>query len=510
MAAVSTGVQSGLLEWKNGPQPPEWTSRQARYQERYLLAKGELFLYGWRTNPYKDDPRVYKNISLLWDCVSRVNDFYTSTVYQGELIARPNEGAIPIQPDPSLSTAQIDNLMAAHRALWLKWNWQEQKGDRVEMAVSVGDCMTELEDNLDKRFPQPKIIWPGYVKNLELDQPGNIEWYELEYQVQDRKPDGTLDTPYLYRKEVDGEAFRYFRDDKPWSDPDGHGDAVQPNPYGFVPAIWDRHKRRAGIDNYGNSATDESRQTLFGLNSLFSHARDFQHKAFYAPVVVAGKISQKDQKSIDLSGPAGDPSAMAQSLSFLEGSPDATIHQAQFDIGQTMLALEMMKSSILGKHPEATIFDNLADAAQVTGPGADRIIIPVKGRRENACSGYDSRTIHLQQMAITMAAIRIKAGDYGSVSKLDDLRRAFLPYDAESYDRGELRYTIDLNRPIVVPSKSERIEEVAATEKLETLWALRQVDVSEEDAQEIIKGRREMDTLIGDFTPVDEGREDVT
>ena len=38
----------------------------------------------------------------------------------------------------------------------------------------------------------------------------------------------------------------------------------------------------------GRSATDGTIQQLMQLNSIFSHAFDFQRKAFFAPIIVKG------------------------------------------------------------------------------------------------------------------------------------------------------------------------------------------------------------------------------
>lgn len=511
MHATTTGITAAVNDWRQGPVPSTWDALRARYAERYMIARGELFLDTWRNNPYKDDPRVYRNISLLWNHTSRVVSFYATLVYQGQLSDEPGEGAIPIQPDPMLTrqdadadadvpdgpdTSQVGNLMRAIGVLQQKWNWQQKMVLRPRLAAELGDVLTELIDDTERRFPYPRIVWPGYVKEIELDYVDNVLSYTLEHQITETHDHGQSET-YLYRKEVDAEAFRYFKNDQPF---DYFGDgSVVPNAYGFVPAVWDRHSSD-GISVRGDAATDPSRQALFNLNSLLSHSRDFQHKAFFAPVVVAGKISREGEKSINLSAPSREPSAMAMSLSFLEGSPDATIHQANFDIGQTLAQLEFMRDGILATHPEATFFDKLADAANVTGPGADRIILPVKGLVEHARASCDSGTVRLFQMAISICGMRVNAGDWNYVSgpdtgtvrqlrQLDRRREAFRPYTLESFDRGEMDFTIAA-RSIVIPSKAEVIEMAMQTESLNTLWGLRQAGVDGDEAEQMLQDKQ--------------------
>src|SRR5690606_23731482 len=145
-------------------------------------------------------------------------------------------------------------------------------------------------------------IWPGYVKEIELDYVGNVRRYVLEYRTHEKRTDGTINS-YLYRKEVDKETFRYFRDGQPY-DQYGTGSVV-PNRWGFVPAIWDRHRVGAPGHVRGRAAIDGTRQALIQLNSLFSHAFDFQRKVFFAPVMIASRGGGRPTtpQEIDLSKP---------------------------------------------------------------------------------------------------------------------------------------------------------------------------------------------------------------
>lgn len=493
MHAVNVGLSAGVRDWRT-PEDLDITSLQWRYTERWLLYKGELFLDAYRNNPYKADPRVYRNISLLWNHTSRVVDFYPTMVYQGALRPEPESGAIPIKPDPDLTKAQVDNLMRAINVLEQKWNWQQQMVIRPKLGAALGDVLTELIDDADRRFPYPKVWWPGYVKAIELDYVGNVRSYTLEYDITEKDDRGDEIESYTFRKEVDADTFRYFKDDKPF-DYYGEG-AVVRNIYGFVPAIWDRHI--IGLGARGDAATDVSRQALFNLNSLFSHSRDFQHKAFIAPIIVRGKITKAKQTTIDMSVPQ-EPSAMAQSLNVLESEGDAGIEQATFDIGQTIAELELMRDGILATHPEATFFQKLADQSHVTGPGADKIIMPVKGLVEHARNSYDPNTVHLFQMAISMCGMRVANGDWsyepvpgipGARRKreLDKSRKAFAPFTLESYKRGEMDFTI-ADRDIVPPSQAERVDLALRMEALQTAWGLERAGLNRDDAARIIADR---------------------
>lgn len=484
MQAARTGLAAGVNDFRDGPQPTPWETLQQRYADRWLLYRGELFLDVWRSNPYKNDPRVYRNIALLWNHTSRVVDFYGTIIYQGALKDDPGEGAIPVLPDPALGDTEAATLMRAIGTLWRKWNYQHQMVIRPKLGAALGDVLTELIDDSERRFVYPRLVWPGYVKHVELDYVGQVRAYTLEYSVTEERDNGATET-YTYRKEVTAEDFRYFKDDKPF-DYTGEG-AVVENIYGFCPAIWDRHI--ATLGERGDAATDVSRQALFQLNSLFSHARDFQHKAFFAPVLVTGQLTQPGQTTINLATPTESGSALAQRLKVLEADPGSTIEQPTFDLGQTMEQLELMKAGILGMHPEATFFDRLAEAQNVTGPGADRIITPVRGLVEHARAGYDASLVRLVQMAISMCGMRVNEGDWDLVpGPLDGAREAFRPYTLDSYDQGLTAFEIG-QRDIVLPGRAELIEQAQGIESLSTLYGLRMAGLSDTDAEELIRER---------------------
>jgi hypothetical protein len=479
---LMSAIQAGITDWRDGPQQLEIDAYQRRYAERHMLALGNLFLDVYKGNPYLKDPRVYRNISLLWNHTPRVVDFYTTMIYQGALRDVPGEGAIPIRPDKNLKDEQVTNLMAVIDVLNQKWNWQRQMVRRPKMGAMLGDVLTELVE-VDQ-FVYPRFVWPGFVKKIETDIVGNVVSYTLEYRATEVDDKGNGQS-YTYRKVVDRESFRYFKNDDPF-DYSGEGSVIS-NPWGFVPAVWDNHIAPI-MGNRGEAATDASRQALLSLNSLFSHSRDFQHKAFFAPIIVRGQLTSKAEATIDLSSPGG-PSELAKRLHFLEASADnAGLDQPTFDIGQTVAQLEFMRDGILMNHPEATFFDKLSEKAHVTGPGADKIILPVKGLVEHARSGYDTGQVRIYQMATTMIAMRVNEGDWGDPDSLSKSRQAFKPYTLDSYRNEEMAFSIP-ERPIVTPSRAEIIEQAREIESLQTVYGLSQV-MSEDEAKAVLADKR--------------------
>lgn len=472
---------NGALDgWRSGPRTLAIDQLRTRYVESWGMYTGELFEMAV-TPPLRNDPAVYTHTKFLWKHVEAVVDFYAGVVYQGAL---PTKGivmpggmvsAIPIEPQTT-EGVQTDNLTAAIQELFGAWNWQQQMSLRPMYGAALGDCLTELVDDLERGFVYPQTVWPGYVTEIELDYVGNVRSYTLEYRVSEERNGQT--ESYTYRKEVDKEAFRYYRDDKPFDFGDG---AIVPNPYGFVPAIWDRHRLGAPGEARGRSAIHGTRQALLQMNSVLSHAFDFQRKAFFAPIMVAGKpVSKKPEGTADVTS--------APTMFDVVGMPpDARLLQAQFDIGRTRELLNDLRQGIVDENPEARFYQQMREMTQVSAPGAERLMGDVKNRVDLARSGYDSQTIKLLQMAISMCGMRAN-GDWrdGGLSRR---QQVFSPFDLDSFDRGELSFTIQ-PRPIVYPSEQERIDLVVMKESLQTQWGMQQAGMDETTADEILAERQ--------------------
>lgn len=478
-ARLMSAYAGAVAGWRDaGPAIHELSLTQRRYAEQWGLYTGELFESAARSQPVRDDPQLYQHTKLLWKHAEAVVDFYAGVIYQGALGTDPAQSetasAIPIVPETP-EGEQTERLLAAIGALYAAWNWRQQMTLRPMYGAALGDVLTELVDDLDREFVYPQSVWPGYVTEIELDYVGNVRSYTLEYYVTEKQANRSTET-YRYRKTVDHDAIRYFRDDRPHDYGDG---AVVPNPYGFVPAIWDRHRLGAPGDPRGRSALHGTRQALLQLNSIFAHAFDYQRKAFFAPLMVAGKPVKPANATHDVTS--------APDLFEIVGMPmDSRLLQAQFDIGQTREMLADLRQGIIDENPEARFYQQMREMQQVTAPGAERLMGDVKNRVDLARSGYDSQTIKLLQMAISMCGMRAHAEwRQGGLNKR---QQAFAPFDLGSFDRGDLAFAIAA-RPIVYPTEQERIDLILQKESLTTRWGMEQAGIDETTADAIMAER---------------------
>lgn len=509
MFAISTGIDA----FKDGPKPAEWDVQQRIYFERYARYDGSLFEGMADANTWgASQPAIYANTKLLWKHIEAVVDFYAGVIYQGALSTDGKElpdgtkGAIPIDPQTGRDDRD-ELLLKAVSELWAAWNWQQQMSLRPMYAAALGDCLTEIVDDTDRRFVYPQVVWPGYVKDIELDYVGNVRAYTLEYEVQERDDKGGIKETYTYRKEVDGDAFRHYRNDTLTQ--------TVPNVYGFVPAVWDRHRIAAPGAVRGKSATDGTRQALYQLNSLFGHSFDFQHKAFEVPPMLASSVKPRAEETpAALGAPPSAGRELAERYRMRYVPADASLLQPTFDVGKTLDMIKEIREGILAENPEASFYQQMREMQQVTAPGAERLMGDVKNRVDLARAGYDAGSVKLFQMAIAMCGFRARdTSEFGWSRRgiaLDRRRLAFTRFDLQSFSRGELDMTI-LARPIVMPTEQERMETellkvqvAAARESITTERELRGIYPDLEDAELTkLAQERQAAMVLGDFGPVD-------
>lgn len=503
-------ANAALDAWTDTSDLTDWSRVQARYLERWSWYAGTMFDDLSRHSRLMGDPRVYANTSLIYKHVRSVVDFYATTVYQGDLstdgqpLPDGTRGAIPIDPQVT-DKVQAENIRRGIAELWAMWNWRQNMTLRPQFGAALGDVLTELIDDTARGVVYPSIVRPWHVPEIEINHVGDVKRYVVEYQTEDAKGQA-----YRYRKEIDKRAFRYYRDDRP--DNTRPGGAEEENPYGFVPAIWDRH--RIGWGERGIAATDDTRQALLQLNSLLSHSFDFQRKAFAAPIIVRGRLSRPGQTVLEVD-PGGmtasqDPgfvdrmrnrmadrgSRIAESLGIMEtGDPAAAILQPQFDIGQTLAIIQFLKDGILEENPEGSFYHDLREMSELTGPGAERALGDAASRCRLARAGYDAQSIKKNQMSLAVAGYRVNAGDWetdigNGKRTLTARQRAFAPFGLDSYAKGELDHGIS-DRPVVLPTRLERINEIAAQEALQTTPGLAKVGWEDAEIAAIVKERRE-------------------
>jgi hypothetical protein len=456
----------------------------------------------------KQYPDLYANTRQLWRQADAIVSLYEQYTYIGDLStdgkALPDgtEGAIPINPQTPNESSD-DQLRLACAELWQMWNWRAHMSLRPKFTAILGDCLTELVDDPDHGTVMPRTVWPGYVTDIDLDLVGNVKRYTVEYwievQASNRYGQHVDADRYRFRKEVDGTAFRYFRDDDPHP-AFGNGTGIVRNNYGFVPAIWDRFEPVWG--NRGMSALERTMQQVLELNSFLSHVIDHQGKGMAAPVGVVGAkprprserlnaIRMLRGQPIEETDPDVAAHELAEQLDLMPMNDKGAFITINKDIGQAIETLKFVMDSIVAESPESRYGQDVLQMTQVTAPGVERALGVISGRLHKFRGVIDPQTVKLHQMAIAMIGWRLSGNQYDAaiVNARPARYKAFEPFGLDSWGEGMLDFTIP-TRPWIPETIDERLAQLVIIEGLQTEYALRRAGVDAANIRKIM-GERE-------------------
>jgi len=409
-----------------------------------------IYAGGWQA--YKQNYSLYRNIRLIYNPTRRLVDFYAGQVYPG-VLSEDGQGlpdsvplAVPFSKDTS---TQLRDAIAQ---FWTWSNWQARKAVQVRYGAALGNVLIELVDDVEHGTVSADIIWPGFVIELECDPAGNVKRYVLQYMVMDEHGG------YMYRKEVDGQSFSYFKNEEPF---DYGAGKVAENPYGFVPAVWIKHIDVGG--NHGSPAITGSFGKIDELNNLASHVHDQIHKVIGAPVVMwtnTGISNLGNQLKRMPTAEMSEPSADQESVLMLKGGPDGRVESlaGSLSLADSLVYLQELTAEIEHDHPELVFYKELRSMSQVTGPAASRLVGDVASRFAEAAASYDRGNIKLFQMAVAIGGMRANSGAWGVLSRQ---QQKFMPFNLDSYERGDLDMAIT-PRPLLVPTKMEVAQEKQA------------------------------------------------
>lgn len=424
-----------------------WIARKNTYDMRWQYYNNSAFedLAKWRA--YKGTSGLYRHIRSIYNPTQRLVDFYSGIVYPGMLTTDAQKAAAGMPVAIPLSEDAPAALRLAIAQIW-KWsNWQSKKSLYVRFGAALGDVLTHVVDDVNDGMVYVEVLWPGMVTDLDLDTRGNVQMYEVAYQIADE----TSNKTYTYKRRVDIESICTFRNDEPWSYDDVPAEI--PNPYGFVPACWTKH-RDVGED-FGDPAM-RGVGKIDELNSLASMVLDNDRKILTAPVLVKGKGFTKMATTKTQNAPTDimlRPELDQGGINFIQGPSDADFKTLDLPEGEAMLRIESLLAEIEKDHPELGMYKELRAMSNVTGPGAARLFGDVETYVSDAKANYDTQSIRLFGMAVAIAGYRANDGSWPTLTKQQTV---FKPFDLTSFAGGYIDFSID-PRPLIQPTEAERL-----------------------------------------------------
>jgi len=460
LQAFRSALSGGIGEFRRQYDNPaaveggaELQSRSAYFRFLWSMYDASAFENMALWSRYRARHRLYRQMRTIYNPTRRLVDFYAGQVYPGVL--SEDGAALPDGVDIAIPLADDTppQIRAALGQFWRWSNWQARKGVFVRFGAATGNVLVELEDDLDAGRVSARVVWPGLVSWLDLSPAGDIKEYALQYEATDDKG-----MRYVYRKEVDANEFRTYRDGKPYAI-DGEP-AAWDNPYGFVPAVWVQHRHIGGT--YGAPAIYGSIPKVDELNSLAAHVHDQVHKVIGAPLLFSSDAppqslfkpqnqgkrppsNEFDLTDIDREGVLMLTAPKDSKVSTLAGSLPLT---------EALGVMQALMAEIEADHPEITMYRQLRGMSQVTGPAASRLMGDVAMAVNEVAANYDSASVSIFGMALAMGGYRANRGDWGPLTAH---QKVFTPFGLDSYSAGDLDMAIS-PRPLVAVTALEAVQ----------------------------------------------------
>lgn len=519
--------------------PPE-LDQEGRYPLLQSFYDGRWLSGDLGATLRRQDPAVYKNTRLLHKQTNAIVGLYEQHVYAGSLsvdgepASDGSRGAIPIDPQTSNETMDKALVKAVHK-FWSINNWRQRMRLCAKYPAILGDVMAELIDDVEHGVVMVRFVWPGMISDLVLDDAGNVKQYALEYEVDIPASEGAFGVTrqaerYTYRKEVTGSHFYYYKNGQPHDYTEHNRKRIEPNPYGFVPAVWFRFEEM--IDsNRGMGAFEKTLVSVMEINSLLSNAFDGVGRHLRSPVgVVDGDDASLNafknltitlQNGLRLGTWSSDAEsqvrqlrrAAAEQSDLLPMGPQGKFITVPFDLSGLKDVINTVLESMATENPETEYGKRLLEMTQATGPGVSRLLAPIVGLVESARGNLDPRMVALSQMGVAMMGFRVNLDEEkgGYKRELLEQRKSrydvFRPFGLESWGKGDLDFVI-ADRPVFEDTPEERVAYLVLAESLTTEWAMLRAGIPKEEVDKILKEKEEARAAFADATLVDDTTDD--
>jgi len=410
------------------------------YYENEMFGNAAL----WQS--YKALHRLPRSVRSIYNPTRRAVDWYAGRIYPGAWTedGKPLPDGTPhvLQFPTDVIEQRPTLLPAALQAL--NWgNWQANRIVFEREKGILGTGFVEIVDDLERRKVYPEIIPLERAASVTVDATGNVKAYEIAYRALDEN-----DRAYDYRKVVDRDTITIYRD--------RHVTSEDPNPYGFAPGVWVKHRSVQGV--FGAPTIAGVIPKIEEINGVATDVHNYIRKLQRQPVVFWSKQAPKPVVKAGASDEAtvvGDSENIAWLHSTDENGRVENMMQA-VPIDGAGVRIDKLMEEIEADLPELTLDRELRGMAQVTGPGADRMMGDVRGRYDEVQANADAGTVKIMQMCVAIGGWRLNTGAWGPRSQATRQQVKFAEYDLDSYSAGLLDLSL-LPRPLVPSTEQERL-----------------------------------------------------
>jgi len=420
-----------------------YADRTRQYALGWNIYTNQAFnaLGGW--SAYAATEGLYVKTRPIYNPATVIVDFYAAHIYQGVLsedgrnLPEGAQLAIPLSRDTP------PELKAAIGQLWQWGNWQQKKAWMVTTGAAKGDVFLEAVEDFAAGRVWPQVVQPEHIRDIEFDPRGNITYYDKQYSFYSRVDKRS----FRYRKVVTRDTISTYRDDNLF-DYDGNG-AERDNDYGFVPLVYNAHR---ATDSLPGAPAVRNWNKIELLNSLATRVDAYIRVQSQSPNLISGG------GKIDIASVDATKNAESDLKILKVDGENVAVHPltGNLDISAAEERIKSMLIEVEHDHPEATMYSQLRSMGEVTGVAAEILMGDVKGHIQNARAGYDSATIRVHQMCVSIGGMRLReSSPAGGWRNPTDQQKKFSPYDLNSYARGLINFDID-DRPLVAMTPMER------------------------------------------------------
>jgi hypothetical protein len=466
----------GLLSDTAGSPFTPTPDRYAVYEAYY---EGRAYDFDIRKLRAPTEVPLPKQIQPVHLFVRRAVNWWPGHVYPGVMTA----DGLPASTRPNRIPYGDDTDERVRLAVQQAFLWGSQGFDLsvyIRTGSMLGDVFAEVVSDVERQKVYPKLIHPRFITDIEWNDTGDIVMYRVEIPQRDDRG-----RSYTWGKIVTKESITTLKDGRPHGY-DGQPETI-PNPWGFVPGVFVQHQNVGG--QHGDPCFAGTLTRMDGLNGVATAINQYMMK-FVKQFVVVGSEDADGLRQIiaEINGArsaASDtPSAQADDVVPIlaaNGAIQAVRFFENMGLADAVPHIERLIEEIEKDFPELTLYDRLMALGDPSGVAIDSLSRAPQNKLDEVSANYDSGIIRLGQMCISMAAQCLRDGVWSG--PLTAQQQVFTPFTPESYDRGELAFSLE-PRSILRTSMTDRIAQASGIERLTTVRGLMSLGMSEDEARE--------------------------
>jgi hypothetical protein len=426
----------------------DYGARRLRYSILWSMYENTAYdkVHAWSAS-LKTEKGLYKYIRNIYNPSYRIGEFWKSKLLGGTLDPAAGDGS----ETPSCLPILTENadLRPAIGQVWQWSNWQIKKDVFGLWTTVMGDGILKIVDSPKKEKVYIKPVHPSHLRDVTLDEFGNVKGYEIEYDVAD--PEGQAKT-VKFREvvtRVEGETTIYhstYRNESLYAwegNPDGQAEWTED--YGFVPMVVLQHND-VGLD-FGWSELHPGLSKFREVDDQASKLHDQIRKLVEGAWLLAGVSKPTETKKATGQEPTEEkPQPGRTEQKFLYSTNEnAKAHSlvAPIEVEQVTKNIMELVGELERDYPELRV-----DIANASGDISGRAlrynrapaVAKVLQRRPN----YDNSLVRAQMMAVAIGGMR----GYDN----------FSGFDLDSFDAGDLDHSIG-NRPVFDNDPIDDLEE---------------------------------------------------